>query len=138
VKEALPGVRITVIQPSPFDDVTSPRFEAVTRVLVRYSSLSRSWRKEILWCGSELYPWSVALEKAKSTDAEAGRRKIMSDRADSRSRRPLLMAAECEIIGMPALVSAVELMRVRKTRLRQRDQSFRVEAGDEISWRRVR
>src|SRR5437773_3751802 len=39
VKEALPGIRITVIQPSPFDDVTQPpRFEGgYNAVLVRYS-----------------------------------------------------------------------------------------------------
>src|SRR6266498_1860597 len=39
VKEALPGSRITVIQPSPFDDVTQPpRFEGgYNAVLLRYS-----------------------------------------------------------------------------------------------------
>src|SRR5881394_1019576 len=39
VKEALPGVRITAIEPSPFDDVTQPpRFEGgYNAVLARYS-----------------------------------------------------------------------------------------------------
>src|SRR5881394_2461493 len=39
VKEALPGIRITLIQPSPFDDVTQPpRFEGgYNAVLLRYS-----------------------------------------------------------------------------------------------------
>jgi hypothetical protein len=38
VKEALPGIRITVIEPSPYDDVTrAPNFEGgYNKVLVRY------------------------------------------------------------------------------------------------------
>src|SRR5947208_4629731 len=44
VKESLPGIRITVIQPSPFDDVTQPpRFEGgYNAVLVRYSQIGRA------------------------------------------------------------------------------------------------
>src|SRR5438105_8607134 len=82
VKEALPGIRITVIQPSPFDDVTQPpRFEGgYNAVLVRYSQFVKELaEREKLSVADLNAPVVVALEKAKATDAEAAK-KIIPDR----------------------------------------------------------
>src|SRR6266487_2792054 len=82
VKEALPGIRITVIQPSPFDDVTQPpRFEGgYNAVLVRYSRFVKELAdREKLNVADLNAPVVAALEKAKATDAELAK-KIIPDR----------------------------------------------------------
>src|SRR5438105_12548435 len=82
VKEALPCVRITAIEPSPFDDVTQPpRFEGgYNAVLARYSQIVKELaERETLSVADLSAPVVVALEKAKATDPEAAK-KILRDR----------------------------------------------------------
>ena len=82
VKETLPGLRITVIQPSPFDDVTQPpRFEGgYNAVLVRYSQFVKELAgQEKLGVADLNAPVVAALEKAKAADAELAK-KIIPDR----------------------------------------------------------
>src|SRR5438093_494713 len=112
VKEALPGIRITVIQPSPFDDVTQPpRFEGgYNAVLVRYSQFVKELAEREKLSAADLNsPVVVALEKAKATDAELAK-KIIPDRVHPGPGGHLLMAAELlKSWHAPALVCAVEI-----------------------------
>src|SRR5262245_54976305 len=96
VKEALPGIRITVIQPSPCDDATQPpRFEGgYNAVLVRYSRFVKELsEREKLGVADLNSPIVAALEKAKAADAELAK-KIIPDRVHPGSGGHLLMAVE--------------------------------------------
>src|SRR6267154_2314518 len=112
VKKAVPGIRMTLIQPSPFDDVTQPpKFEGgYNSVLVRYSKFVKELaEREKLSVADLNSPVVVALEKAKSTDAELAK-KIIPDRVHPGPGGHLLMAAELlKSWHAPALVSAVEI-----------------------------
>ena len=138
VKEALPGIRITVIQPSPFDDVTQPpRFEGgYNAVLVRYSQFVKELaEREKLSVADLNSPVVAALEKAKATDAEMAK-KIIPDRVHPGPGGHLLMAAELlKSWHAPALVSAVEIdARSKKVADAKKTGVSELKAGDEISW----
>jgi len=138
VKEALPGIRITVIQPSPFDDVTQPpRFEGgYNAVLVRYSQfLKELAEREKLSVADLNSPVVVALEKAKATDAELAK-KIIPDRVHPAPGGHLLMAAELlKSWHAPALVSTVEIDgSAKKVADTKRTSVSELKAGNEISW----
>ena len=112
VKENLPGIRITVIEPSPFDDVTQPpKFEGgYNAVLVRYSQFVKELAgRENLGVADLNSPVVAALAKAKATDAELAK-KIIPDRVHPGPGGHLLMAGELlKSWHAPALVSALEL-----------------------------
>ncbi len=112
VKEALPGIRITVIEPSPFDDVTRPpNFEGgYNKVLVRYGEFLRELGKqENLTVADMNGPVVAALEKAKKLDAE-GSKKLAPDRVHPAAAGHLLMAeALLKAWRAPAVVTAVEI-----------------------------
>jgi lysophospholipase L1-like esterase len=138
VKEALPGIRITVIEPSPFDDVTQPpRFEGgYNAVLVRYSQFVKELAEQDKLNLADLNsPIVAALEKAKAADAELAKR-IIPDRVHPGRGGHLLMAeALLKSWQAPALVSAVEIdvsaknvVETKKTRVSE------LKAGAEISW----
>jgi len=138
VKEALPGIRITAIQPSPFDDVTQPpRFEGgYNAVLVRYSQFVKELAdREKLGLADLNAPVVAALVKAKATDPELAK-KIIPDRVHPGPGGHLLMAAELlKSWHAPALVSAAEIdasakkvVDAKKTRVSE------LKVGDEISW----
>src|SRR5436309_14985939 len=138
VKEALPGIRITAIQPSPFDDVTQPpRFEGgYNAVLVRYSQFIKELaEREKLSVADLNSPVVAALEKAKATDAELAK-KIIPDRVHPGPGGHLLMAAELlKSWHAPALVSAVEIdASTKKVADTTRTRVSELKAGDEISW----
>src|ERR1051325_11293650 len=107
-----PGIRITLIQPSPFDDVTQPpRFEGgYNKVLVRYGEFLKELadRKH---CGiADLNgPVVAALEKAKETDADLAK-KIVPDRVHPGPAGHLLMAGELlKAWHAPKTVTTVEI-----------------------------
>jgi len=138
VKEALPGIRITVIEPSPFDDVAQPpRFEGgYNAVLMRYSQFVKELaEREKLNVADLNSPIVAALEKAKATDAEQAK-KIIPDRVHPGPGGHLLMAAELlKSWQAPALVSAVEIdastknvVEAKKTKVSE------LKTGAEISW----
>lgn len=112
VKETLPGIRITVIEPSPFDDVTrEPRFEGgYNSVMVRYSEYVKELAEREHLNVSDLNSPVVAdLEKAKAVDAELAQ-KIVPDRVHPGPGGHLIMAeALLKSWNAPALVSAVEI-----------------------------
>ncbi len=138
VKEALPGIRISVIQPSPFDDVTQPpRFEGgYNAVLVRYSQFVKELAdREKLGVADLNGPVVAALEKAKATDAELAK-KIIPDRVHPGPGGHLLMAAELlKSWHAPTLVSAVEIdASAKKVADAKKTSVSELKTGDVISW----
>jgi len=112
VKDALPGVRLTLIQPSPYDDVTRPvGFEGgYNAVLVRYGQFVKDLAQK-QGCGvADLNTFVVAaLEKAKAADPETAQ-KIIPDRVHPGLAGHLLMAeALLRSWNAPATVTAVEI-----------------------------
>jgi len=112
VKAALPGIRITVIEPSPYDDVTRPpMFEGgYNKVLVRYGDFVKELaQKDSLTLADLNTPVVNALEKAKQLDAE-GAKKLLPDRVHPGPAGHLLMAeALLKAWQAPPIVTAVEI-----------------------------
>jgi lysophospholipase L1-like esterase len=112
VKDALPGIRITVIEPSPFDDVTrAPNFEGgYNKVMVRYGEFVKELaRQENLAVADLNGPVVAALEKANKLDAENAK-KLVPDRVHPAPAGHLLMAeALLKAWQAPAIVTAVEI-----------------------------
>jgi lysophospholipase L1-like esterase len=138
VKKELPGIRITVIQPSPYDDVTQPaKFEGgYNAVLVRYSEFVKELAgKEKLGVADLNAPVVAALEKAKATDAELSK-KIIPDRVHPGASGHLLMAAELlKSWQAPALVSAVEIdAKAKKVGDVKKTKVSELKTGDAVSW----
>jgi lysophospholipase L1-like esterase len=138
MKEALPGIRITVIQPSPFDDVTQPpRFDGgYNAVLVRYSQFVKALaEREKLSLADLNAPVVAALEKAKATDDELAK-KIIPDRVHPGPGGHLLMAAELlKAWHAPALVSAVEIdAGSKKVADTKKTTVSDLKTGETISW----
>jgi lysophospholipase L1-like esterase len=112
VKDALPGIRITAIEPSPYDDVTRPpTFEGgYNKVLVRYGEFVKELgREEKLTVADLNGPVVAALEKAAKLDAEMAK-KLVPDRVHPAPGGHLLMA-EALLKGWraPAIVTAVAI-----------------------------
>jgi lysophospholipase L1-like esterase len=138
VKKELPGIRITVIQPSPYDDVTQPaKFEGgYNAVLVRYSEFVKALAaKENLATADLNAPVVAALQKAKATDAELAR-KIIPDRVHPGASGHLLMAAELlKSWHPPGVVSAVEVdAKAKKVVDATRTKVSDLKISDAISW----
>jgi lysophospholipase L1-like esterase len=138
VKKELPGIRITVIQPSPYDDVTQPaKFEGgYNAVLLRYSEFVKELaQKEKLGVADLNVPVVAALEKAKATDAEQAK-KIIPDRVHPGASGHLLMAAELlKSWQAPALVSGVEIdAKAKKVTGAKGTRVSDLKTGDAISW----
>jgi lysophospholipase L1-like esterase len=112
LKDALPGIRITVIQPSPFDDVTrAPNFEGgYNKVLVRYGDFLRDLARDENLAVADLNgPVVAALEKANKLDADLAK-KLIPDRVHPAPAGHLLMAeALLKAWQAPATVTAVEI-----------------------------
>ena len=112
VKKAQPRIRITAIQPSPYDDVTRPpQFEGgYNNVLVRYGQFIRALAgREGLNVADLNTAVVAALEKAKASDAEAAK-KIIQDRVHPGPAGQLLMAGELlKSWHAPRTVTAVEI-----------------------------
>jgi len=112
VKSALPGIRITLIQPSPFDDVTRPpQFEGgYNAVLVRYGEFVKQLGEREGFAVADMNaPVVAALGKASAADADRAQ-KIVPDRVHPGPGGHLLMAeALLKAWHAPATVSAVEI-----------------------------
>ena len=112
VKHKLPGIRITAILPSPYDDVTRPpEFEGgYNAVLVRYAKFVQELAGEEKLAVADLNtPVAAALEKAKATNPEQAQR-ILPDRVHPAPGGHLIMAeALLKAWNAPAIVTAVEI-----------------------------
>ncbi|MGE5327026.1 MAG: GDSL-type esterase/lipase family protein [Deltaproteobacteria bacterium] len=112
VSKALPDVRYTLIQPSPFDDVTrAPNFEGgYNAVLLRYSDFVRelAHRRRATLADMNT-PVVQMLEKAKAADAKMAEN-IIRDRVHPGPGGHLIMAeALLKAWNAPSLVTAVTL-----------------------------
>jgi lysophospholipase L1-like esterase len=112
LKRDLPGLRLTLIQPSPYDDVTRPpTFEGgYNAVLVRYSEFVKELAgKERADVADLNTPVVAMLKKATETNTAQAQR-IIPDRVHPAAGGHLVMAAALlKAWKAPALVSAVEL-----------------------------
>ena len=111
-QEKLPGIRMTLIQPSPFDDVTrEPKFPGgYNNVLVRYGE----GVKEIAVNNHQASvdfngPIVAMLAKAKASDAQLATR-IIGDRIHPGPAGHLIMSGELlKVWNAPAIVGSVEI-----------------------------
>ncbi|MBI2680747.1 MAG: SGNH/GDSL hydrolase family protein [Candidatus Solibacter usitatus] len=112
VKTALPEVRITAIQPSPFDDVTrEPNFEGgYNAVLMRYAAFIKELaNREHLAVADLNTPVVAMLQRARAQNAALSQ-KIIPDRVHPGPSGHLIMAAALlKAWNAPALVSDVEI-----------------------------
>lgn len=112
LKSDLPGLRMTLIQASPYDDATrAPMFEGgYNAVLIRYSQFVKDLAaKEKLDVADLNTAVVAALKKANATNAAVAQ-KIIPDRIHPVAGGHLLMAAELlKAWKAPAVVSTVEI-----------------------------
>jgi lysophospholipase L1-like esterase len=138
LKSNLPGVRITLIQPSPFDDVTrKPNFDGgYNQVLVRYGEFVKNVAEKEGAAVADLNtPVVAAIKKAAEINA-TGAQDLIRDRVHPGPAGQLLMAeALLKAWNAPALVSSVELdaasakvVKVDNTKLEN------LQVNDTISW----
>jgi GDSL-like Lipase/Acylhydrolase family len=112
LKEHLPGVRITAIEPSPYDDVTrEPMFPGgYNGVLVHYSQFLRELaQKEHLQDADLNTPVVASLRKASNTDPQNAA-KLLPDRVHPAAAGHLLMSeALLKSWNAPSLVSSLTI-----------------------------
>ncbi len=138
VKRQIPGVRITVIEPSPYDDVTRPPlFEGgYNQVLLRYSDFLKQLAVDQKLGVADLNnPVVASLRKANAADP-TGAAKLLPDRVHPVAGGHLLMAeALLRAWNAPALISDVELDATRKEPVRQTNAHITdLRAAQGISW----
>ena len=138
VKKELPGVRLTLIQPSPFDDICQPpRFEGgYNRVLLGYSDFVKELATSEKTGLADLNRTLVAvLEKAVATDSELAKR-IIPDRVHPGPAGHLIMAEHLlKSWHAPATVTAVEIDLQKKSVLRSAATTVTgLAVGSSISW----
>lgn len=112
VQQALPGVRLTLLQPSPFDDVTRPpQFQpGYNHVLVRYGRFVRELAADRGAMVADLNaPVAAALQRANALEPALAS-KIVPDRIHPGLAGHLLMAAALlQAWNAPRVVTAVTL-----------------------------
>ncbi len=138
VKQALPGVRLTLIEPSPFDDVTRPpNFEGgYNAVLVRYGQFVKDLAARQSAGVADLNTSVVAaLQKAKELDADSAS-KLVPDRVHPAPGGHLLMAeALLKAWSAPAVVTAVSIDAANRRVSRQESTRVSDLKGDgSLSW----
>ena len=112
LKSNLPGVRITLIQPSPFDDVTrKPNFEGgYNQVLNRYGEFVKELAEKEGAGVADLNTSVVAALKKAMEINSTGAQELIKDRVHPGPAGQLLMAeALLKAWNAPAVVSSVEL-----------------------------
>lgn len=139
LKAALPAVRMTLIQPSPFDDVTRPpTFEGgYNAVLLRYGQFVKQLAEREHLDAADLNTSVVAaLQKAHIADP-ATAQKIVPDRVHPGPGGHLLMAAALlRAWGTPAVVSHLEMDAAAQqaTRAERTKVSELKSAAGALSW----
>ncbi|MDQ6708023.1 MAG: SGNH/GDSL hydrolase family protein [Acidobacteriota bacterium] len=112
VRSTLPDIRITAIEPSPFDDVTRPpKFEGgYNAVLLRYSEFIKQLaQRDKLTVADLNTPVVLMLAKATQSDPELAQ-KILPDRVHPGPAGHLIMAeALLKAWNAPPIVTSVEI-----------------------------
>ena len=143
VQAALPGVRLTLIQPSPYDDVTrAGNFPGgYNATLVRYSQ----WVQEAAAKGHETVadlntPVNAMLQRANATDPTLAQ-KIIPDRVHPSPAGHMVMAeALLKSWNAPALVTSVKIDAARRRVVQASNteitavKSGQAKSGQVISW----
>jgi len=138
IKGALPGIRITVIQPSPFDDATRPPNidDGYNAVLIRYGQFVKELgEREHLLVADLNAPVVSMLEKAKAADAELAT-KIIADRVHPGPGGHLIMAeALLKAWNAPATVASVEIDAAgRRVAHADNAKVTDLQAGSSLAW----
>jgi lysophospholipase L1-like esterase len=138
VQKTLPGIRITAIEPSPYDDVTrAPGFPGgYNAVLVRYGEfLQELAHDQHLALADMNTPVLEALEKAKASDAALAS-KLLPDRVHPDFGGHLLMAgALLKAWHAPAVVTVVEIDAGKKRVVRQENtEASDLESNGGLAW----
>jgi lysophospholipase L1-like esterase len=138
VKQALPGLRLTFIQPSPYDDVTrAPGFAGgYNAVLMRYGEFIRDLgQREGATIADLNTPVVAALQKAKETDSSAAQR-ILPDRVHPAAGGHLVMAAALlKAWNAPQMVTAVTIDAAARRVTREENTRVSALSGDGgLSW----
>jgi lysophospholipase L1-like esterase len=112
LRKALPGVRLTLLQPSPYDDVTRPpKFEGgYNRVLIRYGEYLRELAKREKLNIADLNTNAVAALRIANSKDPALAQTFIPDRVHPAAPVYLLMTeALLKSWNAPAIVTAVDL-----------------------------
>jgi len=121
LKKNLPGLRLTLIEPSPYDDVTRPPTfgDGYNAVLVKYSEFVKELaQREHQGVADLNTPVVEALRKAYADDQKLAQ-KILPDRVHPGPAGHLLMAeALLKSWNAPTVVTAVEIDAAAKTATR--------------------
>ncbi len=139
LKRQLPAARITLIQPSPYDDVTrAPLFEGgYNSVLLRYSDFLQELAiTEKLSVADLNRPVTADLAKANVIDPPSAA-KLIPDRVHPGAAGHLLMAKALLLAwNAPALVSEVEIDAASKSVLTTRNSQVTElrASGKSLSW----
>jgi lysophospholipase L1-like esterase len=138
MKHALPGIRITVIQPSPYDDVTRPPNidDGYNAVLIRYGQFVKELGEgEHLVVADLNAPVVSMLEKAKARDAELAT-KIIEDRVHPGPGGHLIMAeALLKAWNAPTTVASVEIdAAARRVARADNAEVTNLVVGSSLSW----
>lgn len=127
IESNLPTARLTLIQPSPYDDVTRPAgFEGgYNAVLVRYGQFVKELAETKKLDVADLNTSVVAaLQKAQAADPETART-IIADRVHPGQGGHLLLAASLlKAWNAPALVTAVEVDAARVQVVREENTAI--------------
>lgn len=138
IKATLPGIRLTLIEPSPYDDVTrATRFPGgYNAVMVRYGQFVKDLAREQGCDLADLNTSIVAaLEKAEAADPQTAQ-KIIPDRVHPGPSGHLLMAeALLKAWNAPATVTDVQID-AAAVRTVQADNTkvSGLKASDGLSW----
>jgi lysophospholipase L1-like esterase len=138
VKSALPGIRITAIQPSPFDDVTrDPEFAGgYNGVLIRYAAAVKDLaERNQLTLADMNGPVVEMLKKANAANPELAQ-KIIPDRVHPDDGGHMIMA-ECllKAWGAPSTVTSVEIDAAGKRVVHSRNtQVSDLGRGENLTW----
>jgi lysophospholipase L1-like esterase len=138
MKKAVPGIRITVIQPSPYDDATRPPSidSGYNNVLVRYGQFVKELaEREHLIVADLNTPVVAMLEKAKAADPEVAQ-KIIEDRVHPGPGGHLIMAeALLKSWNGPAVVAGVEIDSAAKRVTHSENTAIaNLSVTSELSW----
>ncbi len=138
LRSNLPGVRLTLIVPSPFDDITRPpTFDGgYNQVLIRYGEFVRSLaQKEGATVADLNTPVVAALKKANDLDHSLAPH-LISDRVHPGPGGQLLMAeALLKAWNATPLVSAVEIDAASGKATRQENTRLDdLKTGETITW----
>jgi lysophospholipase L1-like esterase len=115
LRQSLPNLRVTLFEPSPYDDVTRPPEYALhdggyNKVIVRYGQFVRELgRQQNLQVVDMNAPLVAVIEKANAIDPVLAK-KIIPDRIHPSAAGGLVMAAALlKVWNAPAIVSSVEI-----------------------------